>query len=84
MYGEYAVALYPKILEVNKTYGKYYINHTNVEIYNAKDHLDYSSIEKLPLDLIPKKIICEYKELEEVEIKNGVLTTPFFKKDSVS
>jgi hypothetical protein len=62
MYGEYAVALYPKILEVQEKHGKYYINRTNVEIYNAEDHLDYSSAEKLPLDLIPEKIIYDYEE----------------------
>lgn len=73
MYGEYAVALYPKILEVQEKYGKYYINRTNVEIYNAKDHLDYSSTEKLPLDLIPEKIIYDYEEWKEIEIKKGVL-----------
>ena len=73
MYGEYAVALYPEVLKVNRDYSKYYIKCTNIEIYNAEDSLDYTSTEKLPLDLIPEKIICEYGELKEVEIENGVL-----------
>lgn len=73
MYGEYAIALYPRVLDVYEEYGKYYINKTNIELFNAEDNLDYSSIGKLPLDLIPEKIILDYKELEEVEIEDGVL-----------
>ena len=73
MYGEYAVALYPEVLKVNIDNGEYFIKRTNVEIYDAEDSLDYSLLNKLPLDLIPEKIICEYDELKEVEIEDEVL-----------
>ena len=76
MYGKYAVALFPEVQEItrtNRTYSKYCIKRTNIEIYDAEDNLDYSLLNKLPLDLIPEKIVCEYDELEEVEIENGVL-----------
>ena len=73
MYGEYAIALYPRTLNVDKEYGKYRIGKTNIEIFNAKDELDYSAINKLPIDLIPEKVVLKYEELEEVEIKDGVL-----------
>ena len=73
MYGEYAIALHSRVLDVDDEYGKYYIGRTNIELFNAQDDLDYSSIGKLPLDLISEKIILDYKELEEVEIEGDAL-----------
>lgn len=68
MYGEYAVAVYPGTLEAYKRFGYLYINNINIPnftIYNAKDDLDYSAINKLPLDKIPNiKIDADEAEIE--------------------
>lgn len=73
MYGKYAVALYPKIINVNREVGNYYIDKTNIEIYNAQDHLDYVAGLKLPLDLIPEEVVFDAVKLEDYMLQDGVL-----------
>lgn len=68
MYGEYAIALYPRIRVANKIVDNFYINEANIELFNAKDNLDYESLDKLPTDLIPEEIVCKTKTFE-----NGLL-----------
>lgn len=59
---KYALALYPKTLEVNKFISQEeYLSKTNFEIYNPGDHVDYSVINKLPLDLIPEELVLDIK-----------------------
>ena len=73
MYGEYAVALYPKIINVDREVGNYYINKTNIEIYNAQDQLDYAAGLKLPLDLIPEEVVFDAVKLEDYMVQDGTL-----------
>ena len=61
MYGEYAVALYPEMLDVNKEINGIYVSSTNFELFNAEDYLDYSNMYNLPLDVIPNIDIVSYK-----------------------
>ena len=61
MYGEYAVAVYPKTLYPVIHINGIYVNSTNFELFDAKDQLDYSAITKLPLDVIPNIDISAYK-----------------------
>ena len=68
MEGEYAIALYPKTLEVNKFIDKdIYIISTNFELYNQDDEIDYSAIEKLPLKIIPKL------EIKSQQVENELI-----------
>lgn len=62
--GMYALAVYPDIFTVNRwiTYD-YFVKHTNIEIYDASDNLDYEDLYKLPLDLVPEKIVLDVPEL---------------------
>ena len=74
MYGEYALALYGRTIEVKKCTDNYYIKSTNFEIYNAKDDLDYSAMDKLPVDKL--NIGLKYDVLKGENglfIKDGVL-----------
>lgn len=73
MYGEYALVLYPRILQIGKIVNDTYLQETNLEIYNAEDDLDYSVINKLPLDLIKEKVV-----VEKIDCKNGL----FIDKDN--
>lgn len=73
MYGEYAIALYPEILDIYDECGDYFVKESNIEIFNAKDDLDFSSLSELPVDLIPEEIICDYEDLEAIEIEDDVL-----------
>lgn len=66
--GEYAIALYPKTLEVDKFItDKLYIYTTNFELYNKEDEIDYKAIEKIPIELIPKL------EIESQKAENGLI-----------
>ena len=77
MYGEYAVALYPEIHNINDVFKGLFVKSANVEIYNAKDELDYSTIAKLPLDMLPEEVIIEEEQIIQVEgltiLNNGVI-----------
>ena len=73
MYGEYALARYGRTIEVKKCTDNYYIKSANFEIYNAKDDLDYSAVDKLPVDKL--NIRLKYNVLKA---KNGL-----FMKDGV-
>ena len=65
MYGEYALALYPEVLEPERFINEdIYLEKTNFEIYNAQDKLDYSVVNKLPLNLIPENIVLDYSKAE--------------------
>lgn len=65
MYGEYAIALYPNVLELNEVIKNIHIKSANFEIYNAEDKLDYEIIDKLPLNKLPK-IIIDYDKIEKI------------------
>ena len=71
MYGEYAVAVYPKSIKANKRVGDYYVHSTNFEIYNAEDDIDYSAVSKIPIDKIPNTELDGYK-IEITELPNTV------------
>ena len=64
MYGEYAIALYPKTIKVDrvcdeKAVKPMYIKEANFELYRADDVLDYSAISSLPTDLVPENLIAD-------------------------
>lgn len=66
---KYALALYPKVLEINKVIDENtYLIKANFEIYDARDKLDYLIINKLPLNLIPEQIV-----LEKEAVENGLV-----------
>lgn len=73
MEGKYAVALYPGVLKLNEVVDNYYLKETNFKIYNQKDDIDYTAINKIPLSLIPEEIIIDAREA-----RNG-----FYIKDNV-
>lgn len=81
MYGEYALALYPHIIEVydeayNERLNKpFYIKTTNFELFDAEDTLDYSMVNRLPLDLIPDNTHIDmcYYDKNGLIIEDGVL-----------
>lgn len=58
---KYAIALYPRTLDVNEQIEKAFIAKANFEIYNAKDELDYDAFNKLPTDNLGVKLILETK-----------------------
>ena len=60
MYGEWALALYNKVIYVDKVLDDSYIDSTNFEIFDAMDNLNYSGIEILPLDKLNVKILLNY------------------------
>lgn len=55
MYGEIAVAVYPRTLKVNKPTETGVLKSTNAECFNAQDDQDFSLIDKLPNKI--KKLI---------------------------
>ena len=84
---KYAVAVYPKLLEVDILIGGNFISKTNFEIYNAADELDYSAFNKLPTNNLGVELTWEIKMVDNniiytlengaktkfAEIKNGTL-----------
>lgn len=72
---KYALALYPKVLEINKVIDENtYLIKANFEIYDTRDKLDYLIINKLPLNLIPEQIVLEKEAAENgLVIKNNKL-----------
>ena len=58
---KYAIAVYPRMLYVNKLIGENYISEANFEIYNAEDRLDYDVFDKLPTDNLGVELICNIK-----------------------
>lgn len=67
MYGEYAIALYPRILNIEKEINGSYVSSTNFELFTAEDKLDFSAMDKLPLDVIPDINIVSQK----LDVVNG-------------
>lgn len=89
MLAEYAIVVYPKILDVNKAVSDYYIEQTNFEIYNAEDKIDYSAyislrtvIEQIPnLNLLFKgEKLEETETMEAIVEKNRVIRSPKYLK----
>ena len=89
MLAEYAIVVYPKILDVNKAVSDYYIEQTNFEIYNAEDKIDYSAyislrtvIEQIPnLNLLFKgEKLEETESVEAVVEENKVIRSPKYLK----
>ena len=66
MLAKYAIALYPRVINVNKVVSDYYIEKTNFEIYNAKDNLDYTAYSKLEdvLKLLHSEIIIKAERID--------------------
>ena len=65
---KWALALYPKTIEVDRVIDDIYIKSTNFELYNSKDERDYGAINRLPLNLIKKNI-----EINKADILNGLV-----------
>ena len=56
--GEYALALYPKVLKVKEFINNdTYIESCNFELYNQEDDLDYKGLSRIPYDLIGEELI---------------------------
>ena len=65
---KYALALYPKTLSVYEFIDDNTILiKSNFEIYNAKDNLDYQS-----LDILPLNLISENFEIDKKDVENGL------------
>lgn len=62
-----ALALYPKVLTVNRKLpdNSAYVESTNIEIYNEQDRLDYSLFDKLPIDLIKEELVLKIQTIEK-------------------
>lgn len=74
MEGKYAIAKYPRILEVNKFIDKdTYIISTNFELYNQEDKIDYSAIDKIPIELIKGLEIKREDAEDGLFIKDNIL-----------
>jgi len=59
-YGEYALALYPRTINVNEFLNdNEYLKETNFELFNQKDYRDYSELNSLPIDLINAKLVIK-------------------------
>ena len=73
MEGKYAIAVYPKELEVEEFISEdTYIKSTNFEIFNQEDEIEYEAINKLPLDKIPQELIINKINRDKgVMVKNG-------------
>ena len=84
MYGKYAVALYPKTLDVNQETEQGWLNKTNIEIYNDVDYLDYLAVDKLPLDLIKKEIVLDITSYDEQGLAISNNTVIRCRKDVVN
>lgn len=59
-----ALALYPKVMTIDKFINNEYFEKTNIEIYNEQDQLDYSLFDKLPVSLIKEDLIVK-KQIPE-------------------
>ena len=68
---KYAIAVYPRMLYINKLIGENYISEANFEIYNAEDRLDYDVFDKLPTDNLGVELICNIK----LSIQNNIICT---------
>ena len=87
MLAKYAIALYPRVLEVNKIVSDYLIEQTNFEIYNAWDNLDYDAyfslkgtLEQIPdLNLLFKSEKIE-ETIEAIVEKNTVIRSAKYLK----
>lgn len=66
-YGKYALAVYPLVINGDLLTKNNYVRKTNFELFNAKDALDYSIINKLPLELIDTEII-----IDSAPLSNGL------------
>lgn len=66
-YGVYALAIYPRTIEVNLFIKDIYIKKANFELFDARDNLDYSAIDNLPLELIDKEI-----KIDKILLNNGL------------
>lgn len=71
-YGEIAVAVYPKIIELEKTIKEkdkvILLRSTNFEIFNAEDENDYSLVKKLPNGFIDKfDLEIDYETLTDLK-----------------
>lgn len=83
-YGEYAFAIYPKKIYVNKPCLGKFIKKANFELFNARDDLDYAiyiESDRLPIDILEKdcgiKLSLNTVNLSDdnrVVIENGILT----------
>lgn len=72
MLAKYAIAVYPRTLNVNKIITNHIIKKANFEIYNAEDNLDYDAYFKLEnvLKLLHNKLIIEVERVQtDVEAK---------------
>ena len=69
MEGKYAIAVYPKTLDVEEFINKdTYLESTNFEIFNQEDEIEYEAINKLPLDKILQKLI-----INKIDADNGIV-----------
>ena len=59
-----ALALYPKVLSIDKFMNGEYFDKTNIELYNEQDQLDYSLFDKLPVSLIKEELIVKIQAPE--------------------
>lgn len=58
MEGKYAIAKYPKVLEVDEFINEStYILETNFELYNQADELEYSALNDIPFNIVEGLII---------------------------
>lgn len=81
MYGEIAIAIYPKILYVNRQVdqGDKIINliSTNFEIYDDKDNLNYSLLNKIPKQITDKfgleinyTVAADFSNVKEINLES--------------
>lgn len=68
---KYAIAVYPRLLDVDRLVGNAYISEANFEIYDAEDELDYSAFDKLPTDNLDVELTLDIKLL----VQNNVIYT---------
>lgn len=89
MLAKYAIALYPRVLSVNKVVSDYYIDKTNFEIYNAEDNLDYTVYFKLEdvLKLLHSELIIKAERIDTdvtAEVVDGVVISSNKYKSSIT
>lgn len=81
MYGEIAIAIYPKILDVNRQVdqGDKIINliSTNFGIYDDKDNLNYSLLNKIPKQITDKfgleinyTVAADFGNVKEINLES--------------
>lgn len=71
MYGEYAIAIYPKKLSLEggdgfKLLPNCKVKKANFEIFDDRDNLDYSKFKDLPKDMLPE-LILDYLDGSETQ-----------------